>query len=87
MTLAELEKIRGQEGVEAKYSDGNAYLSVFRFDDDMIVTPLLTHHIGHDAPALHLRRHQSDGMFDRFAAHVEELWNRGTPVWEGERHG
>ncbi|MFB7461728.1 DUF5919 domain-containing protein [Streptomyces sp. NPDC056188] len=81
VTLSELERIRGQ-GVGARFSDGHAHLSVFRFDDDMIVTPLLTHSVGHDAPTLHLRRHQDDGMFDRFAAHVEELWNRGAPVWE-----
>ncbi|MFM9651987.1 DUF5919 domain-containing protein [Streptomyces galilaeus] len=87
VTLAELEKIRSQPGIDARYSDGHAYLSVFRFDDDMIVTPLLTHRVGHDAPTLHLRRHQSDGMFDRFASHVEELWNRGAPVREGEPHG
>lgn len=87
VTLAELEKIRSQPGVEARFSDGHAYLSVFRFDDDMIVTPLLTHSVGHDAPTLHLRRHQDDGMFDRFAAHVEELWKRGTPVWDEEGHG
>ncbi|MFD4259923.1 hypothetical protein ACFWR9_20425 [Streptomyces sp. NPDC058534] len=67
---------------QARFSSGHAYLSVFRFDDDMIVTPLLTHSVGHDAPTLHLRRHQDDGLFDRFAAHVEELWTRGTPVWE-----
>ncbi|MEV4434625.1 helix-turn-helix domain-containing protein [Streptomyces sp. NPDC049555] len=87
VTLAELEKIKEQAGIDARYSDGHAYLSVFRFDDDMIVTPLLTHHVGHDAPTLHLRRHQDDGMFDRFASHVEELWKRGTPVWEGDRDG
>ncbi|MFY4719340.1 hypothetical protein [Streptomyces sp. LaBMicrA B280] len=28
-----------------------------------------------------------DGMFDRFASHVEELWTQGTPVWEGEADG
>ncbi|MBQ0947639.1 helix-turn-helix transcriptional regulator [Streptomyces sp. RK76] len=82
VTLAELDKLRGHD-VDARFSSGHAYLSVFRFDDDMIVTPLLTHSVGHDAPTLHLRRHQDDGMFDRFAAHVEELWTRGTPVWEG----
>ncbi|MGW3949958.1 DUF5919 domain-containing protein [Streptomyces sp. NPDC004752] len=86
VTLSELEKIRSQSGIDAKYSDGHAYLSVFRFDDDMIVTPLLTHSVGHDAPTLHLRRHQDDGMFDRFASHVEELWRRGTPVWEQDGH-
>lgn len=81
VTLAELEKLQGHD-VTARFSSGHAYLSVFRFDDDMIVTPLLTHSVGHDAPTLHLRRHQDDGMFDRFAFHVEELWRRGRPVWE-----
>ncbi|MEW1721751.1 XRE family transcriptional regulator [Streptomyces sp. NPDC093109] len=87
VTLAELEKIKSQPGIDARYSGGHAYLSVFRFDDDMIVTPLLTHVVGHDAPTLHLRRLQNDGLFDRFASHVEELWNRGTPVWEGKTNG
>ncbi|MCK7623959.1 helix-turn-helix domain-containing protein [Streptomyces sp. RS10V-4] len=87
VTLAELEKIRHQPGIDARYSGGHAYLSVFRFDDDMIVTPLLTHRVGHDAPTLHLRRQQKDGMFDRFASHVEELWKRGVPVWEGDSDG
>ncbi|WP_432080986.1 XRE family transcriptional regulator [Streptomyces sp. WAC 04229] len=81
VTLTELEKLKGHD-IHARFSSGHAYLSVFRFDDDMIVTPLLTHSVGHDAPTLHLRRHQDDGVFDRFAAHVEELWTRGTPVWE-----
>ncbi|MEW2547911.1 DUF5919 domain-containing protein [Streptomyces sp. NPDC047002] len=79
VTLAEVEKLKGS--VDARFSDGHAYLSVFRFDDDMIVTPLLTHSVGHDAPTLHLRRHQNDGIFDRFASHIEELWTRGRPVW------
>ncbi|WFB09714.1 XRE family transcriptional regulator [Streptomyces sp. LX-29] len=87
VTLAELEKIKGQPGIEAKYSSGHAHLSVFRFDDDMIVTPLLTHSVGHDAPTLHLRRRQDDGIFDRFASHVEELWERGTPVGGEVRDG
>ncbi|MFJ1645904.1 DUF5919 domain-containing protein [Streptomyces sp. NPDC088258] len=87
VTLAELEKIKGQQGIDARYSRGNAYSSVFRFDDDMIVTPLLTHNVGHDAPTLHLRRHQDDGIFDRFASHVEELWNRSTAAWGDAHHG
>jgi len=55
---------------------------VFRFDEAMIVTPLLTHSVGHDAPTLRLYRQQDDGMFDRFASHVEELRSRGRTVWE-----
>lgn len=87
VTLAELEKIKKQPGIEARYSSGHAHLSVFRFDDDMIVTPLLTHSVGHDAPTLHLRRQQDDGIFERFASHTEELWKRGAPVWEEARNG
>ncbi|MGW1323880.1 hypothetical protein ACWD64_15245 [Streptomyces antibioticus] len=82
VTLAELEKIRSWPGIEARFSGGHAHLSVFLFDNDMIVTPLLPHSVGHDAPTLHLHRQQDDGMFDRFASHVEELWGRGRPVWE-----
>jgi hypothetical protein len=52
--------------------DGSASTRQKDFDDDMIVTPLLTHRVGHDAPMLHLRRHQDDGLFDRFASHTEE---------------
>lgn len=85
VTLAELEKIGGQAGIDARFSSGHAYMSIFRFDDDMIVTPLLTHSVGHDAPTLHLRRHQDDGLFDRFASHVDELWRRGTQVGHDER--
>ncbi|WP_240805529.1 hypothetical protein [Streptomyces sp. A1547] len=57
-------------------------LSVFRFDDEMIVTPILARRVGHDSPLMHLRRCQADGMFDRFAAHVEELWSRGRDIRE-----
>ncbi|WP_018489077.1 hypothetical protein [Streptomyces sp. CcalMP-8W] len=30
-------------------------------------------------PLLHLRRQGDSGMFDRFAEHSEELWDRGVP--------
>lgn len=83
VTLAELEKLKDVDNIEARFSAGHTHLSVFRFDDDMIVTPLLTHHVGHDAPMMHLRRHQDDGMFDRFATHTEELWRNGRPVRDG----
>ncbi|MFJ3877890.1 hypothetical protein ACIPW5_10565 [Streptomyces sp. NPDC090077] len=54
-------------------------LSVFRFDSDALVTPHLARVIGHDSPMFHLRRQNKEGMFDRFAGHAEELWERGTP--------
>ncbi|GGQ89663.1 transcriptional regulator [Kitasatospora griseola] len=80
VTLSELAKLK-DTAVEARYETGHVSLSVFRFDDDMIVTPLLPGRIGHDAPMMHLRRTQDDGVFDRFAGHVEDLWGRGRDVW------
>lgn len=46
----------------------------------MVVTPLLPGRVGHDGPRTHLRRSQDDGVFDRFAGHVEELWAHGRDV-------
>ena len=81
-TLAELEHLRPQPGVEARYSDAHIAMSAFLFDRDAIVTPHLSNQVGHDSPLLHLRRKQDDGLYDRFASHVEELWARARPVWE-----
>ncbi|MBT2467069.1 hypothetical protein J7E97_04065 [Streptomyces sp. ISL-66] len=82
VTLNELEKLRDVTNVEGRFEIGHVNLSVFRFDDEMIVTPILARKVGHDSPLMHLRRSQADGMFDRFAAHVEELWSRGRDIRE-----
>ncbi|MHA6760078.1 DUF5919 domain-containing protein [Streptacidiphilus sp. PAMC 29251] len=85
ITLENLAKLRDLGAVEARYSapeDGpnHVSLSVFRFDSQALVTPHLARLVGHDSPMMHLRRRDADGMFDRFAAHAEELWERGRPV-------
>jgi len=80
VTLSELGKLR-DTSIETRFETGHAHLSVFRFDNDMIVTPLLPGRVGHDAPMMHLRRAQDDGVFDRLAGHVEGLWGRGRDVW------
>jgi transcriptional regulator with XRE-family HTH domain len=83
VTLEQLERLRGTEGIEARFSDRHIAMSVFAFDDDMIVTPHLSNLMGNDSPALHLRRHQADGLYDRFAGHVQALWDQGRDVWGG----
>jgi transcriptional regulator with XRE-family HTH domain len=84
VTLEQLERLRGTAGIEARFSDRHIALSVFAFDTDMIVTPHLANLVGHNSPALHLRRRQDDGIFDRFAMHVQALWATGRDVWNGE---
>ncbi|MEU8778905.1 DUF5919 domain-containing protein [Streptomyces sp. NPDC048606] len=80
VTLNELAKLRDVPGIEGRLETGHVNLSVFRFDDEMVVTPILARRVGHDSPMMHLRRRQVDGMFDRFAEHVEELWSRGREI-------
>ncbi|MEV1008538.1 hypothetical protein [Streptomyces sp. NPDC049881] len=82
ITLEHLQRLPGSSRVEARYSDheGHIGLSVFRFDNLMPVTPHLANLVGHDSPMLHLRLLQDDGLFDRFASHVETLWSEARPV-------
>ncbi|GAA3293244.1 hypothetical protein [Streptomyces cinereospinus] len=79
ITLDALSKIEGG-GVEARFSDGHIALSVFQFDDEMLVTPHLSSLLGHESPMLHLRRLGDDGLYDRFASHVAALWEGGRPI-------
>lgn len=85
ITLEHLGRLALLEGLETRISApedavNHVSLSVFRFDDDALVTPHLARLVGHDSPLLHLRRRGEGGMFDRFAEHAEELWGRGVPV-------
>lgn len=84
VSIGELQKLQDVPGIESRFETGHVSLSVFRFDQDMIVTPLLPGRIGHDAPMMHLRRAQDDGVFDRFAGHTEDLWAKGRDIWNLE---
>lgn len=78
VTLDELSRLR--DVVEVRFSDEHIAMSVFRFDGSMIVTQHLAHLVGHDSPALHLTRHQDNGLFDRFSSHVDTIWNTARPM-------
>lgn len=85
ITLENLKKLGSVEGIETRFSAtadaaNHVSLSVFRFDNQALVTPHLARLVGHDSPLLHLRKYSDGGMFDRFAEHAEELWSRGVPV-------
>lgn len=80
-----LSKVEAGDGLEIRYSapedaTNHVGLSVFRFDNDALVCPHLARLVGHDSPMMHLRRRDENGMFDRFAEHAEELWDRGHPA-------
>lgn len=83
ITLDELEKLHGG-GVEARFSDRHIAMSMFQFDLDMLVSVHLADQMGHASPTLHLRRREPDGLYDRFAGHVEYLWGLGRDMWPNE---
>jgi hypothetical protein len=68
------------ENFEIHYQDIPLYNSIFRFDDEMLVTPHLFATPGSSAPLLHLRRLDDNGLFSRFASHFEEVWSTTRPV-------
>ena len=55
------------------------YNSVFRFDDQMIVTPYLFRARGYQHTALYLRKLSPHGIFESFADQFEQIWETATP--------
>ncbi len=85
MSLEELAKLADIPQIEVRYSAAedamnHVSLSVFRFDDQALITPHLARVVGHDSPLMHVRRRGQGGLFDRFSEHAEELWSRGVPA-------
>lgn len=78
VTLDELGRLR--PAVEGRFSDRHIATSVFAFDDEAIVSIHISDRLGHDSPTLHLRRHGTDGLFDRFVSHAEHLWDGARQI-------
>ncbi len=70
----------GCEGIEICYHDTPLYNSLFRFDDEMFVTPHLYGLHGSKAPLIHLHCLGSYGIFANFAAHFEAVWAAATSI-------
>jgi transcriptional regulator with XRE-family HTH domain len=79
-TLHVLEAVASRKGIEIRHHSAPAYNSVFRFDDQMLVTPHLYGTPGASSPLLHVRNLGSDGLFASFLAHFETLWRSAVPV-------
>ena len=68
------------EGIEICYHTTPLYNSLFRFDDEMLVSPHLYGLHGSKAPLIHLRCLGSYGMFANFAMHFEAVWASATSI-------
>ncbi len=74
MTLHHLEPILALPGVELRFHNVHLYNAVYRFDDEMIVTPYLYRAHGYQHPALHIRRLGPYGIFANFLEEYDTIW-------------
>jgi len=79
-TLDHFKPLFGVPGIELRFHRTPMYNSVFRGDDEMLVTPHLFALKGYRAPILLLRRAFDDGIFDNFVAHFERVWAATSPI-------
>ncbi|MEZ5175157.1 MAG: XRE family transcriptional regulator [Acidimicrobiia bacterium] len=79
-TIDHFKPLFGVEGVDLRFHQTRMYNSVFRGDDEMLVTPHLYGLKGYRAPLLHIRRLADDGMFDGLRAHFERVWGVSEPI-------
>lgn len=77
-TLHHLQPLRNVQRVEIRLHDVHLYNAIYRFDDDMIVTPYLYRTHGYQHPALHLRRLSPYGVFAAFADQFDVIWSAAS---------
>lgn len=51
--------------------------AILRFDEDMLIAIPLWGEARPHAPILHLHRREQNGLFDKFTAHFQALWETG----------
>jgi len=73
-TLKHFAEAAGAPGFETRLHEVHLYAAMYRFDDDLIVTPYLVGAHGYQHPALHLRRLGPYGLFERYAGQVDYIW-------------
>ena len=70
-----LQPVRTIPSVQVRYHETHLYSAIYRFDDEMLVTPYLVKAHGFEHPALHLRRLGPYGIFATYADSFESLWS------------
>ena len=82
-SLSHLEPLFSNAGVEIRYHRVPLYNAVYRFDDQMLVTPYLYKLHGYQHPLMHLKRLGPAGLFESYAQQFEAIWAESQPVFGG----
>lgn len=79
-TVRHFEPLLSNAGVEIRYHSAPLYNAVYRFDDQMLVTPYLYKLHGYQHPLLHLKRLGPAGIFESYAQQFEAIWTESQPI-------
>ncbi len=79
--LHHFKALNNTPGIEAKLHATTLYNSVFRFDDEMLVTMHVYGLPGAHAPLMHLRRLSEGDLFTTYAETFERVWSAAKPAW------
>ena len=79
-TVQHLEPLLSNPGVEVRYHAVPLYNAIYRFDDQMLVTPYLYRLHGYQHPLLHLKRLGPAGIFESYAQQFEAIWTESHPI-------
>ena len=80
MAMAYFHGLDAVSGVQIHVHDVHLYHAIYRFDDEMIVTPHLMGAHGPQHPALQLQRLGPDGIFASFADQFERVWRETREI-------
>jgi transcriptional regulator with XRE-family HTH domain len=81
-TMAHLEPLLSSVGVEIRYHSVPLYNALYRFDDQMLITPYIYKLHGYQHPLLHIKRLGPAGLFESYAQQFEAIWTESRPVPE-----
>jgi hypothetical protein len=79
-TAQHLEPMLPIPGVEVRYHRVPLYNALYRFDDQMLVTPYLYKLHGYQHPLLYLKRLGPAGIFESYAQQFEAIWAESQPM-------
>lgn len=79
-TMRHFAGVDGLQGFQLRVHQVHLYSAVYRFDDDMVVTPYVVGAHGYQHPALQLRRLGPFGLFEQYATQIERVWQDAVPA-------
>jgi len=82
-TLQHFDPLLACEGVELRFVEVPLYNAIYRFDDQLLVTPYLYARHGFEHPLLHLRCLGQHGLFAAYASQFDDLWSSSRPAPSG----